>query len=75
MLGAGTDNLLELSRVERERIFNLGYYTWVEQQGISIEEFEARRDQRFWREIREVVSSWDELIAELNERTGVLETV
>ena len=29
---------------DRERIFNLGYFTWVEQQGVSIEEFEARRD-------------------------------
>ena len=71
MLGAGTDNLLELTHAERKRIFNLGYYTWVEQQGIPIEEFEARRDQSFWREIRDVVADWDALIDELNERTGV----
>ncbi|MCB1760737.1 MAG: pyridoxal-5'-phosphate-dependent protein subunit beta, partial [Gammaproteobacteria bacterium] len=32
LLGAATDNLLELTLRERERIFNLGYYTWVEQQ-------------------------------------------
>ena len=30
---------------ERERIFNLGYFTWVEQQGVSLDEFEARRHQ------------------------------
>ena len=29
-----TDHLLELTHVERERIFNLGYFTWVEQQGV-----------------------------------------
>ncbi len=75
LLGAGTDNLLELSLVDRTRIFNLGYYTWVEQQGTSIEEFQARRDQSFWREIRTVVAEWDELIDELNARTGALETV
>jgi cysteine synthase len=75
MLGAGTDNLLELSLPDRDRIFNLGYYTWVEQQGIPIDEFEARREQRFWREIREIVPAWDALIDELNARTGVPETV
>ena len=70
MLGAGTDNLLELTEPERRRIFNLGYYTWVEQQGVSIEAFEARREQSFWRGIRGVVSDWDALIGELNERAG-----
>ena len=75
MLGAATDNLLELTRVDRERIFNLGYYTWVEQQGTSIEDFQARRNQSFWVELRRVVSEWDGLIDEFNERSGVLETL
>ena len=48
LLGTATDHLLELGRVERERIFNLGYYTWVEQQGVSLEDFQARRDLDFW---------------------------
>ena len=71
LLGAGTDDLLELTEPERRRIFNLGYYTWVEQQGVSVEAFEARREQAFWRRIRAVVGDWDALIAELNERAGV----
>ncbi|SVD63279.1 uncharacterized protein METZ01_LOCUS416133, partial [marine metagenome] len=33
--GISTDNTLELNQREKERIFNLGYYTWVEQQGIA----------------------------------------
>ncbi|HUK45172.1 MAG TPA: hypothetical protein VLV28_07750 [Gaiellaceae bacterium] len=70
LLGAGVGDLLELTRPDRERIFNLGYYTWVEQQGVSIEAFEARRDQSFWTGIRSVVSDWDHLIEELNERAG-----
>ena len=74
LLGAATDNLRELTHEERERIFNLGYFTWVEQQGVSLEEFEARRDPRFWVRQREAVAGWDELIDELNARTGVLET-
>ena len=37
---------------DRNRIFNLGYYTWVEQQGTPFELFEARRHQDFWRGLR-----------------------
>jgi cysteine synthase A len=73
LLGATTDHFLELTLPERERIFNLGYYTWVEQQGVSLEDFSARRDQEFWRGMREVVPAWDALIDEFNARTGVLE--
>ena len=40
-----TAHTLELTERERNRIFNLGYYTWVEQQGTPFELFEARRDQ------------------------------
>ena len=75
LLGAATDNLLELTRGERERIFNLGYYTWVEQQGISLEEFEARRSPSFWDGIHGIVRDWDALIDGFNERTGVLEAL
>jgi cysteine synthase len=73
LLGTGTDHVLELGHVDRERIFNLGYYTWVEQQGISVEDFQARRERAFWTGLRELVPVWDELIDDVNERTGVLE--
>src|SRR5690606_1375682 len=39
------EHLIETNARERRRIFNLGYYTWVEQQGVSVEDFDARRDQ------------------------------
>jgi cysteine synthase A len=71
MLGAGTDHLLETTLADRNRIFNLGYFTWVEQQGVSLADFEARRDQRFWTELRELLPVWDAMIAEFNERTGL----
>ncbi len=71
LLGAGVDHLQELSHVDRERIFNLGYFTWVEQQGISIEDFTARKSQHFWEGLRELVPAWDHGIAEFNRRTGV----
>jgi hypothetical protein len=75
LLGQTTDNLLELTWAERERIFNLGYFTWVEQQGVSIEDFEARRDPAFWTTTRDLAGDWDRLIDEFNARTGVLEAL
>jgi cysteine synthase len=71
VLGAGTDNLLETTLADRERIFNLGYFTWVEQQGVSLADFEARRDQRFWTGLRDLLPAWDAMIGEFNERTGL----
>ena len=49
--GIVDDHVLELTHLDRKRIFNLGYYTWVEQQGVAIEDFDRRRDQRFWGEL------------------------
>jgi cysteine synthase len=73
--GQGTDDMLELTLEDRERIFNLGYYTWVEQQGVSIEDFEVRRSQDFWRGLRDAMPEWDDMIREVNARTGVLEAL
>jgi cysteine synthase len=72
LAGATTDHLLELRRTDRDRIFNLGYFTWVEQQGVPLEEFEARRRPEFWSDMRSIVDVWDRRIEELNERTGGL---
>ena len=73
MLAAGTDHLLETRLRDRERIFDLGYYTWVEQQGISLTNFTARRSQAYWAALRERLATWDGLIEEFNARTGVIE--
>ena len=75
ILGAATDNLLELSQRDRERVFNLGYFTWVEQQGISLEEFTARRSQKFWRDMRTILPEWDRMIEELNAQTATLKAL
>ena len=70
-----TDLLLEMTHVERKRVFNLGYFTWVEQQGVSLEEFSARASQSFWDGLQELVPAWDAMIAEFNARTGVGKTL
>ena len=50
--GVDTADMLECTHEDRLRMFNLGYYTWVEQQGVPFEEFTARESQDFWAETR-----------------------
>ncbi len=68
--GIADDHVLELDHVDRKRIFNLGYYTWVEQQGVAIDDFDCRKDQRFWRGLVDSVPPWDRLIEEFNAEVG-----
>lgn len=66
LLGAATDHIDELDRPGRERIFNLGYYTWVEQQGVSLADFDVRRDQAYWDGLMDLVAVWDGMIDAFN---------
>jgi cysteine synthase len=61
-----SDNMLELSQNDKERIFNLGYYTWVEQQGVSLSNFEKRKDQQFWLDHYNHMISLDDRIEKFN---------
>ncbi|PPR41834.1 MAG: Cysteine synthase [Alphaproteobacteria bacterium MarineAlpha5_Bin12] len=60
------DNMVKLSENEKERVFNLGYYTWVEQQNISLEHFEMRKNQKFWDKQLDYFVSIDKEIDEFN---------
>jgi cysteine synthase len=62
-----TENAVECTAAVRNRIFNLGYFTWVEQQGTPLEFFEARRDQSFWRGLRRYLDTWDSMIEDFNK--------
>lgn len=66
LMGISIDHIQELGRFDRERIFNLGYYTWVEQQGVSLTDFDRRRDQSFWDGLMDLVPVWDEMIDRFN---------
>jgi cysteine synthase A len=63
---------MEMTAADRRRIFNLGYYTWVEQQGIPIDEFEERREQATWTQMRDLLPLWDEMIGEFNARVSAV---
>ncbi len=73
LLGERTDNLLELSYIERKRIHNLKYYTWVEQQGKTSEELDAQwYDPTYWTSLHGMDAEIDKLIEQFNERVGLL---
>ena len=71
VLGGDSDHVQELDHRARNRVFNLGYYTWVEQQGVAVEDFERRRSQQFWRGLRAQMPAFDELIARTNRDAGL----
>ncbi len=67
LMGERTDNLLELSFVEKRRIHNLKYYTWVEQQGKTFEEIRAQwYDPDYWTEIQGQLPEIEKLIVDFN---------
>jgi cysteine synthase A len=65
------DHMLELRHQDRKRIFNLGYYTWVEQQGVRFDDFEKRRDKSFWCGLIDSIPAWDRLIENFNAEVGL----
>jgi cysteine synthase len=77
MLGLRTDNMQELTYVDRKRIHNLKYYTWVEQQGKKTEELNALwyDTRNTWDAVHAQADSLDELINEFNDATGVMKTL
>jgi cysteine synthase A len=63
------DYMKELSYYDKKRIHNLKYFTWIEQQGKSVDELNAQwYDENYWRERYKTVELWDKMIDEFNER-------
>jgi cysteine synthase len=74
LLGAGTGNMLELTYPERRRVHNLKYYTWIEQQGRTVEELDDQwyHQEKTFLGVQQQTGAIDALINEFNERTGLL---
>jgi hypothetical protein len=60
--GQKLDYIQEGDRLARERWHNLKYYTWVEQQGKTVEELDAQRDPGWWRGHQEMAIEIDRRI-------------
>ena len=77
MLGLKTDNMMEMGYAERKRVHNLKYYTWVEQQGMDVEDLNAQwyDVENTWDAVHAQAKELDELINEFNEATGLLKSL
>lgn len=72
LLGATTDNMLELTYPERKRVHNLKYFTWIEQQGRELDELNAQWYDwpEYWTSVQQQRDQIDELIQEFNAKVG-----
>ncbi len=71
LLGATTDHTKELRYPERKAIHNLKYFTWVEQQGKTVDELDALWSPSFWTDQTDLIPEWDDHITAFNVETGV----
>ena len=68
LLGISIDHVLELSHVDKRRVHQLKYFSWVEQLGKSVDELRAQwSDYRnYWGCLRTQVADLDRLIEDFN---------
>lgn len=63
------DYMKELSYYDKKTIHNLKYFTWIEQQGKSVDELNVQwYDENYWKGRYQTVELWDKLIDEFNEK-------
>ncbi len=73
LMGLNIDHMIEMNYYEKKRMHNLKYFTWIEQQGKTVEELNAQwYDDTYWKSRYSKVDEWDREIEEFNERTGLL---
>jgi cysteine synthase A len=69
VLHQNIDFFKELSFHDRKAIHNLKYFTWVEQQGKSVDELNAQWNPEYWQKLLdEEVNVFDTLIDEFNRQ-------
>ena len=67
--GVGVDHVLELSQVDKRRIHNLKYFSWIEQLGKDLGELRAQWDdyRAYWGGLRSQVGALDAMIEDFNK--------
>lgn len=72
ILATDIQHVQELSYYDRKRIHNLKYYTWIEQQGKSVEELNAQwYDRDYWTGLHAQAAEIDALIHQFNAEVGL----
>jgi cysteine synthase len=66
--GTSVDHVLELSQVDKRRIHNLKYFSWIEQLGKDVAELRAQWDdyRAYWGGLRAQVGALDAMIDDFN---------
>jgi len=73
LMGITTDWMIEMNYYDKKRMHNLKYFTWVEQQGKTVEELnEQWYNDNYFIERLESYKKWDEYIKEFNEKVGLI---
>jgi hypothetical protein len=73
LLRQGIGNVLELGYYDRLRIHNLKYFTWVEQQGKTLQELNDQWYQKdYWSRIQRLTPQIDRLIEDFNREVGLV---
>ncbi len=75
LLATSVDHLKELRFNDRKAIHNLKYFTWVEQQGRTVEELDTLWSPSYWRDLQDRLPEWDNQIDAFNTETGVLDQI
>ncbi|MBU0510824.1 MAG: pyridoxal-phosphate dependent enzyme [Chloroflexi bacterium] len=71
--GLTIDSLQELTYIDRRRVHNLKYFTWIEQQGKTYEEIQSQwYDDEYWAGFQNQIPEIDVLIEEFNQRVGLV---
>ena len=71
--GLDSEGVLELSYRDKKRMHNLKYFTWIEQQGKTVEELDAQwYDDNYWSSKFALADEWDRKIEAFNAETGLL---
>ena len=72
LLGQGTDNMQELTYVDKRRVHNLKYFTWVEQQGKTYNDIQDMwYSDHYWTDVQKQADEIDELIIAFNKDVGL----
>ena len=65
-----TDHMRELSYADRKALHNLKYFTWVEQQGRTVDDLNRLWDTDFWTQTWARADDWDRQIEAFNGRVA-----
>ncbi len=74
LLATAIDHMIEMTYYEKRRMHNLKYFTWIEQQGKTVDEINAQwYEEDYWDKRLNCEDEWDRMIEEFNEKTGLIQ--